>query len=113
MVRDLSSRFDEEARDRPDQRSPAMTTTTIATHPLTRQRCHGTTAARRANTHATAKTQWIDVASGERLSRTALDELRRRAHFLYEANTHIFEDERDALGALGVVPMWSERCETS
>ena len=49
-------------------------------------------------------TQWINVASGDRLSRTALDELRRKAHVLYEANTHIFEDERDALGALGAVP---------
>jgi hypothetical protein len=101
------------SRERPDQRSPAMTTTTIATRPQARQRCHGTTATRREHTHATAKTHWIDIVSGDRLSRTALDDLRRRAHVLYEANTHIFEDERDALGALGVVPMWSELCETS
>jgi hypothetical protein len=32
-----------------------------------------------------------------------LNELRVRAHRLYEANTHIFEDECEALAAVGVV----------
>jgi hypothetical protein len=31
--------------------------------------------------------------------------LRRRAHDLYLNNGHIFEDEADALAALGAVPL--------
>jgi hypothetical protein len=74
-----------------------MTTITIA-RPLT-QDLHNVTT-------ATSRTHWIDVVSGDRLSRPALAELRRKAHLLYQANTHIFEDERDALGALGAVPQF-------
>jgi len=49
-----------------------------------------------------ALTMWTDARSGERLDGRQLSELRERAHRLYEANTHIFEDEVDALAALGV-----------
>jgi hypothetical protein len=45
---------------------------------------------------------WINTITGRRLDRTELSQLRQHAHVLYEANTHIFEDERDALRALGV-----------
>jgi hypothetical protein len=72
-----------------------MTTTTITRPPT--QNLHNLMT-------ATTRTHWIDVVSGDRLSRPALDELRRKAHVLYQANTHIFEDEREALGALGAVP---------
>jgi hypothetical protein len=49
-----------------------------------------------------ALTMWTDAKTGERLDGRQLSELRERAHRLYEANTHIFEDEVDALAALGV-----------
>jgi hypothetical protein len=49
-----------------------------------------------------ALTMWTDARTGERLDGRQLTELRERAHRLYEANTHIFEDEVDALAALGV-----------
>ncbi|HEY1279851.1 MAG TPA: hypothetical protein VGF22_09285 [Acidimicrobiales bacterium] len=49
-----------------------------------------------------ALTMWTDARTGERLDGRQLSELRERAHRLYEANTHIFEDEVDALAALGV-----------
>ena len=49
-----------------------------------------------------ALTMWTDARTGERLDGRQLRELRERAHRLYEANTHIFEDEVDALAALGV-----------
>jgi hypothetical protein len=49
-----------------------------------------------------ALTMWTDTRTGERLDGRQLSELRERAHRLYEANTHIFEDEVDALAALGV-----------
>lgn len=49
-----------------------------------------------------ALTMWTDSKTGERLDGRQLSELRERAHRLYEANTHIFEDEFDALAALGV-----------
>jgi hypothetical protein len=50
-------------------------------------------------------TFWVNTITGERLDRTTLDGLRARAHDLYEVNTHIFEDELEALTALGAVPM--------
>ena len=50
-------------------------------------------------------TLWVNTITGERLDRVALDELRAKAHTLYEANTHIFEDELEALNALGGVPL--------
>jgi hypothetical protein len=81
-----------------------MNTATIATRSPTQHRHHPTTTVRCQHTNTTARSHWIDAFSGERLSRTQLDELRRKAHVLYAANTHIFEDERDALGALGALP---------
>jgi hypothetical protein len=44
----------------------------------------------------------VNLITGERLDRAALADLRRRAHRAYEANTHLFEDEGEALVALGV-----------
>jgi hypothetical protein len=52
-----------------------------------------------------ATTQWVNMITGERLDRAALAELGRRAHRVYEANTHLFEDEREALAALGAVTL--------
>jgi hypothetical protein len=48
-------------------------------------------------------TLWTNVIDGQRLSEDELAEMRRRAHSAYEANRHIFEDEAEALAALGVV----------
>jgi hypothetical protein len=45
------------------------------------------------------------MVTGERLDRAAFADLRRRAHRAYEANTHLFEDEREALLALGVATL--------
>ena len=51
-----------------------------------------------------ALTLWTNEITGERLDRLQLDGWRRRARRLYEVNSHIFEDELEALAALGVVP---------
>jgi hypothetical protein len=51
-----------------------------------------------------ALTLWTNEITGERLSRRQLASWRRRARRLYEVNGHIFEDEIEALAALGVVP---------
>ena len=53
-----------------------------------------------------ALTVWTNEMTGERLDRAQLDDVRRRAQRLYEVNTHIFEDEDDALAALGVVSVF-------
>ena len=50
-------------------------------------------------------TLWVNALTGERLTRTQLGVLQRRAREVYAANGHIFEDELDALSALGVVPL--------
>jgi len=50
-------------------------------------------------------TLWMNTITGERLDRATLDGMRNKAHDLYAANTHIFEDELEALNALGAVPM--------
>jgi hypothetical protein len=50
-------------------------------------------------------TMWSNDITGERLDADALGRLRAQAHALYEANVHIFEDELDALAALGAVPI--------
>ena len=50
-------------------------------------------------------TLWVNTITGERLDRASLDAMRTKAHHLYEANTHIFEDELEALNALGAVPL--------
>lgn len=52
-----------------------------------------------------ALTYWTDTTTGERLNRVKLDCVRRQARRVYEANSHIFEDELDALAALGIVPL--------
>lgn len=50
-------------------------------------------------------TLWLNVISGEQLDRSTLDAFRRKARRAYEANTHIFEDEHEALAAFGVLPI--------
>lgn len=52
-----------------------------------------------------ALTMWRNTANGDRLDRAELARFQERAHVLYRTNPHIFEDERDALIALGVVPI--------
>ena len=54
---------------------------------------------------AATMTLWVNTITGERLDRDALDDLRHKAHATYEANSHIFEDEYEALTALGAVPL--------
>ena len=49
-------------------------------------------------------TMWCNTLTGERLDRDQLQRYKERARRLYEANRHIFEDELDALAALGVLP---------
>jgi hypothetical protein len=51
-----------------------------------------------------ALTHWINTMTGQRLDRAELDGMRVRARRLYEVNGHLFEDELEALAALGVVP---------
>ena len=55
-------------------------------------------------------TRWINTTTGQQLDRVELAGMQQRARRVYEVNTHIFEDEVDALAALGVVP--SFRVET-
>jgi hypothetical protein len=54
---------------------------------------------------AATMTLWVNTITGQRLDRDELDVLRSKAHRAYEANSHIFEDEYDALTAFGAVPM--------
>ena len=49
-------------------------------------------------------TMWSNDITGERLDADELARLRAKAHVLYEANVHIFEDELDAL-AVRAVPV--------
>jgi hypothetical protein len=56
-----------------------------------------------------ALTLWINSTSGERLDDRQMRDLRHRARALYAVNSHIFEDELDALTALGVVSTVSSR----
>ena len=53
-----------------------------------------------------AKTLWVNAFTGERLDYAVLAHLRAKAQRAYRANAHIFEDERDALTAFGVVPAY-------
>lgn len=48
------------------------------------------------------KSMWMNEITGELLDETGLAALRQRARRAYHANTHIFEDERDAFTAFGV-----------
>ena len=57
-----------------------------------------------------ALTLWINSTSGERLDDRQMRDLRHRARALYAVNSHIFEDELDALTALGVVSSVSIGC---
>ena len=52
-----------------------------------------------------ALSTWVNVITDRRLDVDELQQLRDRAHRLYEANGHIFEDECEALCALGAEPM--------
>ena len=52
-----------------------------------------------------ATTLWINTTTGRRLDQGELARLRRHARHVYEVNCHIFEDEVDALAAMGVVPL--------
>ena len=57
-----------------------------------------------------ALTLWINSTSGERLDDRQMRDLRHRARALYAVNSHIFEDELDALTALGVVSAVAAGC---
>jgi hypothetical protein len=48
-------------------------------------------------------TFWINDFTGARLDADDLRRLRLKAHDLYARNAHIFEDEFEALTALGAV----------
>jgi len=52
-------------------------------------------------------TGWTDTNTGKRVSWMELERMRQRAHLVYEVNSHIFEDEVDALTALGIVPLFA------
>jgi hypothetical protein len=52
-----------------------------------------------------ATTLWANSRTGRRLDDVELKALRLHARRVYAANTHIFEDEADALTALGVVSL--------
>lgn len=54
-----------------------------------------------------ALTGWTNTNTGKRLSWRELERMRQRAHLVYEVNSHIFEDELDALTALGIVPLFA------
>ena len=53
-----------------------------------------------------ALTMWTNVISEKRLDTDELAAFRARAHRLYEANLSLFEDESEALSALGVVSVF-------
>jgi hypothetical protein len=52
-----------------------------------------------------ARTLWFDALHDRLLTRGELQALEARAKQVYELNPHIFEDEREALRGLGVVPL--------
>ena len=54
-----------------------------------------------------AGTFWVNSFTGNTLEVCELADLRSKAKAVYAANGHIFEDEADALTALGAVPAWS------
>ncbi len=51
------------------------------------------------------RTLWFDELHDHLLDKQELHALELRAAKVYAANPHIFEDEREALRALGVVPL--------
>jgi hypothetical protein len=58
-----------------------------------------------------ALTMWTNVISQKRLDTDELAAFRARAHRLYEANVGLFEDEREALSALGIVSAFEANAE--
>jgi hypothetical protein len=53
-----------------------------------------------------AGTCWMNSFTGKPFEAAELRDLRTKAHAVYMTNGHIFEDEADALTALGAVPGW-------
>jgi hypothetical protein len=51
-----------------------------------------------------ALSMWTNAITGQPLEADELRRLQARARRLYEVNPHIFEDEREALVALGAEP---------
>jgi hypothetical protein len=49
----------------------------------------------------------MNTYTGSWLEPNELAELRSKAHVVYAANAHLFEDEADALVALGAAPLSS------
>jgi hypothetical protein len=54
-----------------------------------------------------ARTLWVNTYTGDWMEQNELADLRTKAHAVYAANGHLFEDEADALVALGAVPLAS------
>jgi hypothetical protein len=54
-----------------------------------------------------ARTLWVNAYTGNWLDQSELAALRTKAHAVYAANSHLFEDEADALVALGAMPLYS------
>jgi hypothetical protein len=52
-----------------------------------------------------AATLWLNAITGDMLDAAELAELRSKAHGIYAANGHIFEDEVEVLAALGALPI--------
>lgn len=52
-----------------------------------------------------ALTMWMNDLTGDRLDDTEVARCWLKAKRAYAANTHIFEDEFEALAALGIIPM--------
>ena len=52
-----------------------------------------------------ARTLWVNAYTGNWIEQNELAEMRTKAHLVYAANAHLFEDEADALVALGAVPL--------
>jgi len=52
-----------------------------------------------------ALTLWFNQLSDRRITTDEVAELQRRAECLYRTNSHIFEDAREALAALGAIPL--------
>jgi hypothetical protein len=48
---------------------------------------------------------WLNTITDRALDAAGLADLRSKACVVYAANVHIFEDEADALTALGAVPV--------
>ena len=59
---------------------------------------------RSISNEATTMTFWINEITGEQLDAIGLRRLQAKAREVYAHNAHIFEDELDALAALGAVP---------